>query len=149
NLLRIKIPESNHKLTPDEGPSRAPRVRQAVSGDFDVRVKVVSVTAPELGGDGMTAGGLVVGRGTESFVSFSRYTPQGETTETTVPRLNLHGYGRVDLDALLFKITAADRTKSLSLRLVREKNRVTGFSSFDGKAWEARGTGIVDWPETV
>jgi hypothetical protein len=147
--LRIKIPETTHTLTPEDGSSKAPRVRREVAGDFDVRVTVVSVTAPDPGGPGMTAGGLVVGPSIETFVGLSRYTPAGETDEATRPTALFHHYRTTGTGTASFGIPPADRPKPLHVRLVREKNLVTGYTSPDGRTWDKRDSNEVAWPDKV
>jgi hypothetical protein len=120
-----------------------------VAGDFDVRVIVVSVTRPDAGGPGMTAGGLVVGPSTDAFISLNRYTAAGDSDDSTRPFVLFHTFQTATSDSASFGIEAADRPKPLHLRLVRVKNKVTACTGFDGKTWQDRGTQDVDWPDKI
>jgi regulation of enolase protein 1 (concanavalin A-like superfamily) len=97
----------------------------------------------------MTAGGLVVGPTTDTFLSLNRYTAAGDDDDSTRPYVLLHACQTTTTDSTQFGIEAADRPKPLHLRLVRVGNKVSAYTGFDGKTWQDRGAKEVDWPDKI
>lgn len=150
--LRIQMPGTPHRFTPgyESEKSSAPRVRRELSGDFDIRVRVVSVTTPKPMADGlsMTAGGLFIGTDDNTFITISRYVSAAVDDRFTpqflfqphLPDTAVQGSGLQPNEA---------KDKPIYLRLVREKKSVTAYSSTDGKTWKERGTQKYAWPDKV
>ncbi|HEY2785944.1 MAG TPA: hypothetical protein VGJ05_13320 [Fimbriiglobus sp.] len=151
--LKIQIPGTPHRFTPgyESEKSTAPRVRREISGDFDIRIKVVSLTPPGPKSEGMamTAGGLFVGTDDDKFITMSRY-------------INMEVGGTGNTPQFLFQHRLPDSSaselglpqnnsndKPIYLRLVRKTNQVNGYTSSDGKAWTLRGTQSYVWPHKV
>jgi hypothetical protein len=156
--LRIKVPGTPHRFTPgyddNSNKSLAPRVRRELAGDFDVRVQVLSVTPPGQKSDlgGMTAGGLFVGTEDDKFVTMSRYTTKADDGDGVNPQFLFQHYLPNGSGSGLGVQPNDLKDKPVYVRLVRQKNKITGYSSADGKLWTLRGS--VDdagwtWPDKV
>jgi hypothetical protein len=153
NQLKIKVAGTPHRFTPgyETETSLAPRTKQQITGDFDLRVVVVSVTPPgaKTDGLGMTAGGLFIATDADKFVTLSRYTTRADDGDGANPQFLLQHYLPDTNGSNLSAEPEELKGKPVHLRLVREKNKVTGYTSADGKTWAMKGVQNYAWPETV
>jgi hypothetical protein len=154
--LRIKIPGTPHRFTPgyESEKSSAPRCRRELAGDFDVRVQVISVTppGPKTDGAAMTAGGLFVGTDDDKFITMSRYTTKAGDGDGVNPQFLFQYHLPGGSNSHLGPLKDESKDKAVQLRLVREKNKIVGYYSFDGKLWtmsqRIEDTGWT-WPDKV
>jgi hypothetical protein len=151
--LVIRIPGTPHQFTPlaETTNSKAPRVRREVVGDFDARVKVVSVTPPGENAEGvlMTSGGIFMGTDDNTFITISRYTTRGRNGPGLSPQF-LSQQRTADTATSELKDQPAEAVgKPVFVRLVREGRKVTTFTGLDGETWTVHVTRTFDWPEKV
>jgi hypothetical protein len=151
--LKIKIPKMPHPFSPGRPPdsSKAPRVRREVNGDFDARIKIISVTPPgeNAGGGLMTSGGLYLGTDDYTFVVVSRYTNRNRQG-ADVDHSYLVAQRTPGVANTEFKDYPAEaRGKPVFVRLKREGKTVTVYTSMDGETWAAHATRPHAWPDKV
>jgi hypothetical protein len=149
-ILRIKIPGTPHKFTPNPGTTsgKAPRVRRVITGDFDARVKIISVTLPGMtsGGEQMTSGGIYVGPDDNTFITISRYATWGRNGPGLTPQFLSQLRSGDNASSDLKEQPAEAAGKPVFVRLVREGKKITTYTSLDGETWTVHVTRTVDWP---
>lgn len=151
--LTIGIPGTPHKFTPDrpDTPGKAPRVRRTVGGDFDARVKVVSVTLPTENATGvlMTSGGIFLGTDDTTFVTISRYTTRGINGPGLAPQYLSQLRTAEGGDSALKPQPPTAEGKPVFVRLVRKGSTVTTHTSLDSETWDTVTTRTHTWPDKV
>jgi hypothetical protein len=151
--LRLKMPGSPHPFTPaGEKPSLAPRVRRELTGDFDARVKVVSVTPPgeDSGGTLMSSGGLYLGTDDSTYITISQYSTWGRNGPgANIQYLSNQRAPDAPSTGEQKDRPAAAEGKPSYVRFVRAGQTVTAYTSHDGEKWDVHCTRSYAWPDKV
>jgi len=151
--LRIVVPGTLHGLSPSFPSSNAPRLLQAVEGDFTIQVKVTGEVAAEPGtaiarGGGSVAfrrGGLVVWHDRKNFILLDRLSLANEKSTVFAAAFLVFQDG---------ELTASSERKIENretwLRLARHGGMIEAAASRDeGKTWVSLGSEAVTYPAKV
>jgi len=151
--LRIVVPGTLHTLSTALPTSNAPRLLQAVEGDFTIQVKVTGEVTAEPGtgiarGAGSVPfrrGGLVVWHDRKNFILLDRLSVANEKSSFFTSAFLVFQNGEV---------TASSERKIENretwLRLTRHGGTIDATVSKDeGKTWLSLGTEAVNYPAKV
>ncbi len=151
--LRIVVPGTLHGLSPSFPSSNAPRLLQAVEGDFTIQVKVTGEVTAEPGtgigraGGSVTfrRGGLVVWHDRKNFILLDRLSVANEKSSFFAAAFLVFQDGEV---------TASSERKTENretwLRLARHGGTIEAAMSRDeGKTWLSLGSEAVKYPAKV
>ncbi|MDB6136315.1 MAG: hypothetical protein JWM59_4558 [Verrucomicrobiales bacterium] len=156
-VLKITVPPTGpHDLAPEIGVTNAPRVLQAVEGDFSIRVKVGGGYQP--GGEttsnervAYNGAALIVMADPENVITLARAVMQrGALEPTPYANFEIRSQGRLlDMGSAATKPLTVDGP--LWLRLERRGSQVTGAVSADGEKWDALEPKEIPgtWPKTL
>lgn len=141
--LFITVPGSDeaHDLSPELGKCTAPRLVQAVEGDFIIQVRIDGEFQPgeestQRGRTGYTGAGLVIFADEKNFVRIERATLQSGGVDAT-PYTNFEI--RVDGELERMGTTGdlpTEKDKPTWLRLERRSQKILGAMSQDGEHWK-------------
>jgi len=150
--LTISVPGSDkaHDLSAEMGNVTAPRVVQALSGDFRIQVKVEGPFQPgeesaREGRTGYTGAGLVIFADTRNYVRIERASPQAEGSRGARPYTNFEI--RVDGELQHIGTTGdlpTENGKPTWLRLEKKGRQILGSMSQDGVTWTAGNPKVLE-----
>jgi regulation of enolase protein 1 (concanavalin A-like superfamily) len=133
--LRLNVPGTAHDLADELGLMNAPRVLQAVDGDFTVEVKVrgtFAPTAPNIPGRfAYTGAGIVVMKDEHTYVGFQRAACRRDGITYYYANFELRqNHSIAAFDEQMF----AD-SSDVILRVERRDDVIYGAVSQDGNSW--------------
>jgi hypothetical protein len=152
--LKISVPGNPNLSKPNSGPrSRYARVQSEVTGDFDARVKVVSLTPPisATGEERMTCGGLFMRTDDKNHVSITLYSnPLGNDKVLGFCSEFFSQHVVAGEQDGKSKIVAKEFLgKPVYVRMTREGKEAATYFSTDGKNWTLHTRWAHTLPEKV
>ena len=146
--LACDVPGTLHDLNIDIGKNNAPRVVQAVEGDFVATVKVAGSFRPGPDRTGpksvpYNGGGLLAWLDEGNYIRLERGSMHRNNRVLGFLAFESREQGT---RAAVHNKGAVDPGESLWLRLERHGKTISGFLSPDGRAWEELEPMEVDWP---